>query len=83
MACIGGVAESVLRAKLFGDLVVDLGDGLLAADLEETSAGLLGHALQDLFAVDVALAAASTGIIATPTTAAGVATSAGISPPPG
>ena len=50
----GGVAETVLGAKLFGDLVVDLSDVLVFLDLEETSAGLLGHALEDLLAVDVA-----------------------------
>ena len=67
-----GVAETVLGAQLFGDLVVDLGDILVLLHLEETASGLLGHALEDLFAVDVALAAA--GIVA----AIVAATTAGI-----
>src|SRR5271167_3438504 len=57
----GSVAETVLRAKLLGDLVVDLGDVLIFLDLEETAAGLLGHARENFLAVDVALAG---GIVA-------------------
>src|SRR3979490_3422787 len=36
----GGVAETVLGAQLFGDLVVDLGYFLIFLDLEEAAAGL-------------------------------------------
>src|SRR5580704_12771417 len=48
-----GVAESILGAEFFGYLVVDLGDVLIFLDLEETAAGLLGHALEVFFAIDV------------------------------
>src|ERR1700738_2122054 len=57
----GGVAEAVLGAQLFGDLVVDLGYVLILLDLEETAAGLLGHALEGFLAVDMAWAG---GIVA-------------------
>ena len=57
-----GVAEPVLGAKLFGDLVVDLGHGQVLLDFEETATGLLGHALEDFFAVGMASA---TGVVAT------------------
>jgi hypothetical protein len=50
----GGVAETVLSAQLFSDLVVDLGYVLILLDLEEAASGLLGHALEVLFAIDVA-----------------------------
>src|ERR1700738_4471825 len=49
----GGVAEAVLGAQLFGDLVVDLGYVLILLDLEEAAAGLQCHALEDFPAVDV------------------------------
>src|SRR3981189_3169642 len=47
----GGVAEGVLGAQVFGDVVVDLYSVLIFLDLEEAAAGLLGHALEDFFAV--------------------------------
>ncbi len=79
----GCVAETVLSTKLFGDLVVNLSDVLIFLDLEEAAAGLLGHAFQDLFAIDVAegrivavvpAAIASSGIAATGIPTAGITT---------
>src|ERR1700726_332889 len=50
----GGIAEAVLGAQLFGDLLVDLGHVQILLDLEEAAAGLLSHALEDFLAVGVA-----------------------------
>src|SRR5882757_2531062 len=67
-----GVAEVVLGAQLFRDLVVDLGYVLVLLDLEETAAGLLGHALENFPAVDVVSAV---GIVAAITASARTAAS--------
>ena len=73
---VGRVTETVLGAKLFGDLVVDLSDVLFFLDFEETAAGLLGHAFEDLFAVDVVLARLVAAC------SAAIATAPGYPPPP-
>src|SRR5260370_39215983 len=57
----GGVAEAVLGAQLFGDLVVDLGNVLILLNLEETTSGLLGHTFEVFLTIDVASAG---GIVA-------------------
>ena len=72
---VGGVAEAVLGAQLIADLLVDLGEGLFLADLEEASAGLVGHALEDLLAVDMAWETLRlTALAASASTPTGVAT---------
>ena len=75
---VGGVAESVLGTKLFGDLGVDARDILFFRDLEEAAAGFAGDAFEDLFAVDAGLgvAAAATALAAAATAASGIASAA-------
>src|SRR5258708_33800503 len=85
---VRGVAETILGTELFGDLSIDLGYGLLLRDFEEASACLLGHALEDFFAVDAArtasasraaawVAATATGGAASPAGAASATTARG------
>ena len=75
----GGVAETVLRAQLLGDLVVDLGNVLALLDLEEASAGLLGHALEGTFCRQRALGRIVAAVAATAVASAtGVAATTGI-----
>src|SRR5271170_1132812 len=75
-----GITEAVLCPELFSYLVVDLGHILILLYFKEAPAGLLGHAFEDLLAVNVALAGivapAATTIASTriAPTAAGVAT---------
>ena len=71
----GGVAEAVLGAQLFRDLVVDLGYVLTLFDLEEAASGLLGHALEVLFAIDVAWAGGIVASIVASAVASRIATS--------
>ena len=70
------VAEPVLGTKLFRNLVVDLGDVLVLLDLEEASAGLLGHTLEDFLPVNMALAGIVAAVVAS--AAARIAAPAGI-----
>src|SRR5271167_4395748 len=48
---VGGVAEAVLVAQLLLDLSVNLVDGLLLGNFEETAAGFARDALQDFLAI--------------------------------
>jgi hypothetical protein len=61
----GGIAEAVLGAQLFDDLIIDLGYILILLDLEEAAAGLLGHAFKVFLSVDVASGIIAASIAAT------------------
>src|ERR1700739_1296848 len=51
IGAVRGVAEAVLVPQFVLDLLIDLIDRLLLADLEHASAGFLGNALEHLLAV--------------------------------
>ena len=75
---VRGEGETVLGAELGGDLGVDVGGGLLFGDLEETSAGLVGHAIEDLLAVNLAATLAAGAVATAASTGIASATTAGV-----
>src|ERR1700760_3622194 len=73
---VGRVTKAVLRAKLFCNLRIDRGRGLLARDFEHAAAGFAGDLFQDLLAVGVILAPSLTSPGEAPATAKAAATMA-------